>query len=384
MDRRVYLFAAIAFAVGMVELLIGGILDLVAQDLTISLGRAGLLITVFALVFSISGPILLFLTRAINPKKVTLAAFIVFAVGDLLTIFGNSYGVLILSRILLAASGALLTVLSLALASRICAPEQRGRAIGWVVMGISASLVLGLPIGVSMGHLIGWRSPFVLNLVMVALLFILVLVYFGQINLEQRPTPLGQVWRSLKNHRVGFAHITTFFFLAGHFSLYGYLTPFVRSEMGFSGGLLTAVYFIYGLAAVTGGGLAGFFSDSFTPRRTLLTATGLLLLCLLLLPLSTGHLVAFWLVLITWGILSWSITPPIQSHLVQAAPETADIHQSLNITALHLGIAFGTLVGGLVIDQWTVSYNAVVGAALLIPAWCAACYCTAIKKAPSH
>src|SRR5690625_7784307 len=120
-----------------------------------------------------------------------------------------------------------------------------------------------------MGHCIWWCIPFVLNLVSVALLFILLLVYFGQINLEQRPTPLCQVWRSLKNHRVGFAHITTFFFLAGHFSLYGYLTPFVRSEMGFSGGLLTAVYFIYGLAAVTGGGFAGFFCESLTSQRTL-------------------------------------------------------------------------------------------------------------------
>src|SRR5690625_1900374 len=133
MDKRVYLLAAIAFAVGMVELLIGSILDLVAQDLAVSLGSAGLLITVFALVFSISGPVLLFLTRAIAPKTVILVAFVVFAVGDLLTIFGHSYGVLVLSRILLAASGALLTVLSLALASRICTPEQRGRAIGLVV-----------------------------------------------------------------------------------------------------------------------------------------------------------------------------------------------------------------------------------------------------------
>lgn len=380
MDKRVYLLAAIAFAVGMVELLIGGILDLVAQDLAVSLGSAGLLITVFALVFSISGPVLLFLTRAIAPKTVILVAFVVFAIGDLLTIFGHSYGVLVLSRILLAASGALLTVLSLALASRICTPEQRGRAIGLVVMGISASLVLGLPIGVSMGHLLGWRSPFILNLAMVAILFGLVMRFLGHISIEQRPTPLANVWNSLKERPVTLAHLTTFFFLAGHFSLYGYLTPFVTSQLGFSGGLLTAVYFIYGIAAVTGGGLAGFFSDSFTPRRTLLVGTGLLLLCLLLMPFSTQSLFIFWPILIVWGVLSWSITPPIQSHLVQIAPETADIHQSLNVTALHLGIAFGTLAGGIVIDQWTVSYNAFLGAALLVPAWLAAYYSTAIRR----
>src|SRR5699024_12205774 len=129
-------------------------------------------------------------------------------------------------------------------------------------------------------------------------------------------TPLANVWNSLKERPVTLAHFTTFFFLAGHFSLYGYLTPFVTSQLGFSGGLLTAVYFIYGIAAVTGGGLAGFFSDSFTPRRTLLIGTGLLLLCLVIMPFSTHGLFVFWAVLIIFGVLSYSITPTIHSQLV--------------------------------------------------------------------
>src|SRR5690625_2285241 len=184
MDKRVYLLAFIAFVVGMVELLVGGILDLVATDLDISLGRAGLLITVFALVFSISGPLLLFLTRKAAPKPIILAALLMFMIGDLITIYSTTYTSLMVSRVILAASGALLTVLSLALASRITAPEHRGRAIGLVIMGISASLVLGLPIGVSMGHALGWRSPFILNLALVALLFLSVNLYFGQVSIN--------------------------------------------------------------------------------------------------------------------------------------------------------------------------------------------------------
>lgn len=366
MDKRVYLLAAIAFVVGMVELLIGGILDLVATDLRVSLGQAGLLITVFALVFSVSGPLLLFLTRRLSPKTVTISALLVFMVGDLITLMGTSYASVMLSRVVLAASGALLTVLSLALASRISAPQHRGRAIGLVVMGISASLVLGLPIGVSMGQVLGWRSPFMLNLGLALILLVLVKLWLGDIAIKAKPTPFATIWRSLGQRRVLFAHLTTFFFLAGHFSLYGYLTPFVSSQLAYSGALITLVYFIYGIAAVTGGGLAGYFTDRFSPRRTLLTAICLLCGCLLLIPLSVHTPFLFWCVLIIWGVLSWSITPPIQSHLVHIAPETADIHQSLNVTALHLGIAFGTLVGSLVIDKLTVIYNGPAGAAIIL------------------
>lgn len=366
MDKRVYLLAFIAFVVGMVELLVGGILDLVATDLGISLGRAGLLITVFALVFSISGPLLLFLTRKAAPKPIILAALLIFMIGDLITIYSTTYTSLMVSRVVLAASGALLTVLSLALASRIAAPEHRGRALGLVVMGISASLVLGLPIGVSLGHAFGWRSPFVFNLLLALLLFILIIRYLGQVSIKRQANTAGTILSALKDHRLLFAHLTTFFFLAGHFTFYGYLTPFVVTQLAFGGALITAVYFLYGVAAVSGGGLAGFFSDRFSPKRTLISAIALLIICLLLLPLSTAVPVLFWGLLIIWGLLSWAITPPIQSHLVHLSPATADIQQSLNITALHLGIAFGTLIGSMTIDQFAVTYNAPIGAAIVL------------------
>lgn len=39
LDKRVYLLTTIAFIVGMVELIIGGVLDLVAHDLGVSIGQ---------------------------------------------------------------------------------------------------------------------------------------------------------------------------------------------------------------------------------------------------------------------------------------------------------------------------------------------------------
>lgn len=365
MDKRVYLLTAISFVVGVVELIIGGILDLVARDLGVSVGRAGLLITGFALVFGISGPVLLFLTGKFDRKRVTLAALFVFAIGKFVAILSNTYGVLLLSRVISAASGALLTVLCLTLAARIAAPEYRGRAIGLVVMGISGAVVLGVPIGVSMGHAYGWRSPFILVVVLTIALMVSVAAFFGKVPTDP-PVSLTKQMQALRGRRVLAAHLTTFSFLAGHFTLYGYLTPFAILVMGFGGAAITAVYFVYGAAAVTGGGLAGISADKFGPRRTLLTAIVLLGACLLIIPHTSVAPMLFWAVLVVWGVLSWSITPPIQSHLVQLAPETAGIQQSLNNAALHLGIALGTLVGSVVIDRFSVEKNALVGTGFVI------------------
>src|SRR5690625_7542841 len=83
-----------------------------------------------------------------------------------------NFAMLFISRIISAASGSLATVLSINLASRVVEPAYRGRAIGLVVMGISGSLVLGLPIGVFLGNTINWRAPFVLTALLTILLLI--------------------------------------------------------------------------------------------------------------------------------------------------------------------------------------------------------------------
>src|SRR5699024_9786261 len=99
-------------------------------------------------------------------------------------------------------------------------------------------------------------------------------------------------------------------------------------------------------------------ADRFGIKRTLIAVIILLGLCLLLMPQVS--LMLFWVVLVVWGVLSWAITPPIQSHLIQLSPETSDIQQSLNNAALHFGIAVRPFIGGLVAVGFSVEQDAYV------------------------
>jgi MFS transporter, DHA1 family, purine base/nucleoside efflux pump len=65
--KRIY-FLMIAFVISSVELIISGILDLIAEDLNVGIGQPGLLITVFALIFAVASPILLVMTAKIERK----------------------------------------------------------------------------------------------------------------------------------------------------------------------------------------------------------------------------------------------------------------------------------------------------------------------------
>ncbi|GAB3046536.1 MFS transporter [Virgibacillus ainsalahensis] len=365
MDKRVYLLTIVSFVVGMVELIIGGILDLVAEDLGVSLGQAGLLITIFSLIFAISAPILLMLTAKIERKRLTLISLFIFLLGNVVAVLSPSYSILFIGRIISAGSGALLIILCLTMAANIVDSKYRARAIGIVTMGVSGSIVLGLPIGLMLGNAFSWRAPFVF--ITILTLFSIIGVYFLMGKVAPKPAiPLGKQLATLKDRKILFAHLTTFLFLSGHTTLYAYLTPFSKTTMGLEGTWVSIIYLIFGIAAVSGGGVGGTLSDQFGSKRTILTSIVIFGIAIFMIPHTTFALPIFLIVMAIWGMMSWAITPAMQSYLIETSPETSDIQQSLNNSALHFGIAFGSLIGGIVIEQASVEENATVGGLFVI------------------
>jgi DHA1 family inner membrane transport protein len=71
MPFQVWLLTLSAFAIGMAEFVIAGILPQVADSLRVTEGRAGGLITAYALAIVVGGPILTPLARAIREARGT-------------------------------------------------------------------------------------------------------------------------------------------------------------------------------------------------------------------------------------------------------------------------------------------------------------------------
>ncbi|MGO0062910.1 MFS transporter [Brevibacillus fluminis] len=372
MNFRVYMLAIASFVVGMVELIIGGILDQVASQFDISISQAGELITVFSLVFAIASPILLTLTAKIERKALCLWTLLIFLCGNIVAYFSPVFSMLMISRIISAASGSLLIILCVTMASSLVKEEFRARAIGVIFMGISASLVLGIPIGLVIGTHFGWRVIFLL--ISILTLLSMLGIYAFMDKMEPKPViPLRQQLRTLKNAKMLSAQLTSLFFLTGHLTLYAYLTPFLQSTLHINATWISLFYFLFGISAVLGGGIGGWTADKWGSKKSILVIVSLFTLILFLLPTVTFSMPLFILVMMIWSALSWALTPAQQSYLIETAPETSDIQQGLNNSALHLGIALGSSIGGFVINEYSVSHNAVVGGLItllaLLCAW---------------
>lgn len=353
---KIFALTFASFTVGLVELLIGGILPTIANDLHISISAAGQLITVFALVYAISGPLLLVMTRKFERKRLYIVSLIVFAAGCLIAFFSPSYAVLMTSRVLTAMSGALITVLSLNIAVAIVPKVYQARVIGIILMGVSAAIVLGVPLGVLISDFIGWRFLFLLIALLTALVILFITFTIRQIEPE-KVTPIKTLLSSLKQVKIITAHLVTCFVLASHYTMYAYFAPFLESIHHATVSTISMFYFIFGISAVLGNIVFGYISDRLGVVKTIVTIVALFSLMMFSLPFTTVNMFVFIMIVIIWGLLSWGISPPLQSYLIQSAPDTADIQQSVNLTFLQFGIAAGSAVGGFVYEQTNSFYT---------------------------
>lgn len=368
MNLKVFILALATVAVGLVELIIGGILPTVADDLNVSHASAGQLITAFALTYALAGPVLLVMTSRIERKKLYLASLLVFIIGNILMFLSPNYSLAMFSRILTAVSTGLIVALSLTLATKVVKPAEQARALGVIYMGISSPLVFGIPIGILLSEAFGWRMIF-LGIAGLGVISMILIALFLDKMPGEKSVPISVQLKAITSSKIGSAHLATMFMLAAHYTIYAYFTPFLETRLNLTSSWVSAFYFIFGIAAVSGGAFGGMFSYRFGAERSIVFVLSTFALILFILPLSAFSLAVFVPVMMIWAMLSWSLAPPQQSYLIQTDPLTSDIQQSFNNSSIQFGVAVGSAIGGVALSITNdVSSNAWFGGLIAIVA----------------
>lgn len=351
----IYVLALAVFLIGTIEYIITGVIEMIATDLKVSTSEAGLLVTVFALAAAIIAPILIALTINIDRKKLLMSTLGVFIVSNGMMLVNLSYETLLWIRMIQGASGGITTVVAMAIATRLVEHEKRGNAIGIILMGLSSSLVLGVPIGTFFSEMFGWRNLFIFIGVLSILPLVIIYNKVPAIKEEEQVT-LGMQLSMLKSSTVLTALVITLLYVGGYSTLFTYITPFLQATSSLSITEISGVLFLAGICSFVGSKVGGQLADAKGSKFTI--CLGLLLqgATLLLFALAGVNLYVLILVLMIFMLATWSISPAQQLYLVTLAPRNPDIALSVNTSFIQFGFALGSGLGGLVISRTSVLY----------------------------
>lgn len=365
-----YLMALGTFAVGTEGFMIAAILPGIAADLSVSLQAAGQLITIFALTYAVSSPVMTTLTGSFDRRKLLILSMIAFACANIAAAMAPSYWFLVLARILLAISAGLYVPSASALAGALVPPERRGRALAIVNGGLSLAVALGVPLGAFIGNRFDWRMTFVAVAVLAAIavagLFIGMPRDIGRglaaTSLRERLAVARQP-AALSNLLVSTLWAT------GAYTVYTYIAPLLATVAGFEGARIGYVLFLWGAAAFAGLLVGGLANDRIGGRRVIAIVLPLMALALVSLSASAWYLsvsdalVPVLIAVMVWGFAGWGFFPAQQARLIGIIGlRGAPVILSLNASFMYLGFSLGAALGSFTLTKGSVADLGWVGA----------------------
>lgn len=140
--------------------LIPPLLPLIARDLEIDPGRAGLAVTVYALAAATCALVSGAASDRIGRKRLIVGALAAFSVASLATSQSTHFSTLLAARLLTGLSAGALSTLALSYAADLYPYEKRGRAMGILSMSYFLAFVVGIPTGSLVAEEVGWRWVF--------------------------------------------------------------------------------------------------------------------------------------------------------------------------------------------------------------------------------
>lgn len=348
MDTRIFALALVTFVTGTAENIIVGILPSIARGLDVSVSAAGQLTSIFSITFALAAPLALVLTTRFERKAILVSALGVFIASNIVASLSPNYGGLFAARIGMAMASAAVCLIATMLATELVTPAMRGRAIGIIFVGISGSMVAGVPTGMMINEWLGWRAVFLCLASAAALVLLLSMHALSGAGRSQRGLP--PYTPHLKSFRLVSAQLVSILMIGGHFVLFAYLTPYLMEAVHVSSQRIIWAMLAFGLAGMTGGYLGGLLADKLSPRLAIVLTPLLYLTALMAIPVAINSSTVFGLVLTIWACLSWMISPVVQSFLMTTDPATADAGVGINLSAMHVGVALGTATGGLALE----------------------------------
>lgn len=365
MDIRLVGLALGTFAIGIEGFVVASLLPEIAGDTGVSLVQAGYLVVTYAFAYAIGAPIVAALTGALDRRIVLTGSALFFVLGAILASISPTYILLLIARLLIAVVAGLYAATAQATAVAISQPHHRARAISVIVGGTTLAVAFGAPLGAFISSFAGWRGTY-LFIALIGVLATLIVWLLLPRGLYADKMTLAKRLSVIRHPGLLPALLTMLLYMTGGFAVYTYIAAVAVEGTGLSREYLPIILLAFGVGAAFGNFLGGQLADRFGATKTVIAASILNTVALILVSwiMTLPHEFAGIVLIahmVVWGVIAWMFPPAQASRILAIAPESAPLALSLNYSALYLGVAIGSMIGGVVITNLGLNYLGTVG-----------------------
>ncbi len=372
---RILVLSVGSFAVGTGTFVVTGVLTDIAEDLSVSVANAGLLVTVFAVTFAVGSPILVSSASGVGRRRMLVGALVLFTLANVAAALAPSFSVLLGARVVAACGAAIFTPVASAVAASLAPPELRGRALSVRTMGVNIAWLVGVPLGTVVGGYYGWRTSFVLvaALAMVAALGVRSLL--PAVEASAHGGLLSNLTVVKRGAVVAGLGLTVLALMAS-FVVHTYVRPMLENLTHFDTEGVGLMLAVFGLASIPGTLLGGYVADRWGYRVSMIALLAVLTVSLfsfsLLSTAQAGSALAVLgtgAALVAWSVAVFAFLPLQQYSLIEVAPEAQNTVLALNASAIQAGQGIGAGLGALTLYYGSVGGLGWVGALCAVGAF---------------
>lgn len=339
--------AIAAFGIGTSEFIIMGLLPGLARSFSVSIPKAGMLVSGYALSVTIGSPFVAIATASLERKKALLLLMSIFVLGNLACALAPTYGLLFAARVLTAlCHGAFFGTGSI-VAANLVPRHRRSQAISIMFSGLTLANVLGVPAGTALGQAFGWRASFwaivPIGLIAGAAIFWMVPRQPGS------DSRLVHEFVVLKKPQILLVLAMSTMASASLFCVFTYIAPTLETITGISPHAVTIVLLLFGVGITAGNLLGGWLSD-WRQMPSVIGALAVLLVILATLVFAERYFFPAVATILLWGLVQFAAGAPLQSRIVDQAKKAPNLASTLNQGAFNLGNALGASIGGLMLS----------------------------------
>lgn len=363
------------FGIGTTEFVAMGLLPDIARDLLPdlyasnqeeALAKAGIVITAYAVGVVVGAPTIAAIAARFPRKKLLAWLTVAFTAGTIASALAPTFETVVAFRFLAGLPhGAYFGVAAL-VAAELMGKGQRGRAVAFVLAGLTIANVVGVPAITFLGQHTSWRVAYLAVAAIFALCTAAILTFVPEQDGDPHAT-IGRELGAFKRPAVWFALLTGALGFGGLFAVYTYVSPLATEVAGTPERFVPVALIVLGIGTTIGNVAGGRMADR-GAMGAVFRLFGALALSLLTLALLAHTIAGLLLGLFLVGLSASAISPAIQTRLMDVAGDAQTMAAAVNHAALNIGNSIGAFLGGVVIAAgWGYVAPTWVGLALCVP-----------------